>query len=1179
MAHLSVSLLGPFQVTLDGQPVTGFKSNKVRALLAYLCTEADRPHHREVLAGLLWPDWPNRDALSNLRYALSDLRRGIGDRTAEPSFLLITRDTLQFNTASDYSLDVASFTELSEPNLVPTMDVGDLSELEKATALYRGAFLEGFSLPDAAPFEEWALLMRERLARQMSSALHRLAAAHEERGEYEQAQEYARRELELDPWDEAAHRRLMRTLALGGQRSAALAQYETCRRLLAEELGVEPADETSRLHEQISDGTLAAPAPLVSPPDVDSTPPAFLEEALVEVERPVFVARERELSQLDGFLRLALGGQGRVAFVTGEAGSGKTALVQEFVRRAQDRHTGLVAASGNCNAHTGVGDPYLPFREILGLLTGEVEARWAAGAMNREHARRLWNTLPLTAQALVESGPDLIDSFVPGTALLERARAFSSRGVKWLARLDELVRRRTAGGGGPGAQQSDLFEQYTRVLQALAREAPLVLVLDDLQWADVGSVSLLFHMGRQLAGARILIVGAYRPEEVGLAREGAQHPLRPVVNELQRELGPIVVKIDQAEGREFVEAFLDSEPNRLGRRFRDTIHQRTGGQPLFTVELLRGMQERGDLVQDAEGRWVEGSVLDWEILPARVEAVIAQRIGRLPEPLQAALRVACVEGEGFTAEAVARVLGTEERHTVQLFSTDLDRGHRLVRALAIERLGSQRLSRYRFTHDLFQKYLYDKLDEVERTYLHEDVGGALEELYGDQASQIAVQLAWHFEQAGIAAKATHYLRLAGERAVQLSAYEEGVAHLSRGLALLMPMPDSLQRDEQELELQLALGLALVGVKGYADPEVEQAWLRARDISQQRGKTAQLCRVTGELAVRHYVRAEHLRARDLAEEALGLAQQLGDPLLVALSHWFLGFISFCLGEYTAARAHLEQVISFYDPQQHHMPFVVIRGSDGGVSALSYDACSLWCLGFPEQASSRSQEALALARELDHPFTLADVYTYGGCLLSAMCRDAYALKDNAEKLMRLSNEKVPSWSCQASCFGGEALARLGQVQEGIREMREGLVAMESIGVRCYATGTLRALAEAQATVGRSDEGLATVTEALSLVEETEERHWEAELYRLRGELLAMRGDTAEAEASLQRAIEVARRQEAKSWELRATVSLCRLLQKQGRQEEGRQLLVEVYGWFTEGFDTPDLQEARALLDGLS
>jgi DNA-binding SARP family transcriptional activator/predicted ATPase len=1202
MAHLSLSLLGPFQVTRDGQPVTGFKSNKVRALLAYLAVEADRPHRREVLAGLLWPDWPDRDALSNLRYALANLRRVIGDRTAEPPFLLITRDTLQFNTASDYWLDVTAFTEMVEADKASPSAI---DQLEQGVALYRGSFLEGFSVGDSPVFEEWTLFTREQIGRQVSSALHGLAASYEQRGEYEQAQSCAWRQVELEPWDEAAHQQLMRTLALSGQRSAALSEYETCRRLLAEELGVEPAAETTRLYEQIRNGKLKAlvPSP-ASPPDLSARPPLFLEEEAPQVERPVFVARERELTQLDGYLDLALAGQGRVVFVTGEAGSGKTALVQEFTRRAQEAHadpsTGsprlrsgqagqaLVVASGNCNAYTGIGDPYLPFREILGLLTGDVEARWAAGAMTREHARRLWNTLPLAAQALVEAGPDLLDTFVPRAALLERAMTYALGRADWLTRLDELVERKpTTGPGMPGPQQSDLFEQYTRVLQVLARQVSLVLVVDDLQWADLGSISLLFHLGRQLAGSHILIMGAYRPEEVALGRDGpstgsgqrARHPLEAVVNEFQRDFGDITVNLGQAEGRDFVEAFLDSEPNRLGVPFREMLYRQTRGHPLFTIELLRGLQERGDLVQDPEGRWVEGPALDWETLPARVEAVIAERMGRLAEPLQAALRVASVEGEDFAAEVMARVLETDERKMVQRLSSELDRRHRLVRAQAIERLGSRRVSRYRFRNYLFQKYLYDSLDKVERAYLHEDVGNVLEELYGDQASEIAVQLAWHFQEAGIAEKAIPYLHQAGERAVQLSAYQEAIAHLTRGLTLLMALPDSPERAEQELALQLALGMGWLSTSAPA-PEVEKAYIRARELCQQMGKTSQLCRVVGELSIMYYVWAEHQRARELAEEALSLAQQAEDPLLVAVGHWYLGFILFGLGQYTTALTHLERVIAFYNPERHHRSLVVLSVSDAGLSALAYAACCLWCLGYPEQALKRSQQALALARELDHAFSLADVLCYGGCMFNAMRRDAPALKDDAEELMRLSDEKsFVGWLGMATHFRGEVLAMLGQVQEGMAQMREGMAAMQSAGVRLNLPGKLGSLAEAQAKAGRPEEGLTTLAEALAVVEETDERHWEAELYRLKGELLLMQGDDAEAEASFHKAIEVARRQQAKSWELRATVSLCRLWQRQGKLEEAQQLLTEIYGWFTEGFDTPDLQEAKALLEELS
>jgi predicted ATPase len=346
-----------------------------------------------------------------------------------------------------------------------------------------------------------------------------------------------------------------------------------------------------------------------------------------------------------------------------------------------------------------------------------------------------------------------------------------------------------------------------------------------------------------------------------------------------------------------------------------------------------------------------------------------------------------------------------------------------------------------------------------------------------------------------------------------------------------------------------------------------------------GKTSQLCQVLGEMAVYYYVGAEHQTARELAEEALSTAQRAKDPLLVALAHWYLGFVLFALGEYTTARAHLDETISFYEPQAHHHPFVVLVGKDAGTSAQAYDACCLWCLGYPEQALKRSHEALALARELDHAFTLADVLCFGGCLFSEMRRDVQALKDNAEELMRLSNEKVPGWLGEGHRSRGEALAMLGQVEEGMAQMREGMALEQSVGVRCYLSGTLGHLAEAQAKAGQPLEGLTTLTEALALVEETDERHWEAELYRVRGELLLAQGDEAEAEASFHKAIEVARGQSAKSWELRATVSLCRLWQQQDKREQARQRLAEIYGWFTEGFGTTDLIEARTLLEELS
>ena len=305
------------------------------------------------------------------------------------------------------------------------------------------------------------------------------------------------------------------------------------------------------------------------------------------------------------------------------------------------------------------------------------------------------------------------------------------------------------------------------------------------------------------------------------------------------------MNIDRAEGHKFVLALLDSEPHRLGANFAQMLYQQTRGNPLFTIEILRGMQERGDLMHDHEGYWIEGQTLDWEMLPARIEAVIAERIGRLAQPLRAALRVASVEGETFTAEAVACVLATSERDLLGRLSRELDKRHHLIRAHTIQRKGDQLLSRYRFRHIQIQKYLYSNLDEVERVYLHEQLGTTLEALYdvqeralGADTTNITPQLARHFQETQNWDKAIFYLRQAGERALHLSAFQAAIIHLTKGLDLLMEQPETPQRDEKELEFQLSLGMTLKGMQGVGTPVVENVYIRARDLIKQTGMTSQ-----------------------------------------------------------------------------------------------------------------------------------------------------------------------------------------------------------------------------------------------------------------------------------------------------------------------------------------------------
>ncbi len=1188
MAHLSLSLFGSFQASLAGQPVQDFKSNKVRALLAYLAVESDRPHSRETLAGLLWPDWPNRDALSNLRYNLSNLRNVIGDRKADHPFLIISRESIQFNTASDYQLDVEDFIRgmQFDPSKQPT--INQIEQGEHALALYRGNFLEGFSLDDSNLFDEWSLLTRERLARKASSALRILAEFYEESGELEKAQSFAWRQLELDPCYESAHQCLMRTLAASGQRSAALAQYETCRKTLNEELGVEPSEDTKAVYKLIRNGELKTSIRLqpgeITPP---ANKPAFLTDEASKFEIPIFAAREREMARLNDHLNEVLDGKGKVVFITGEAGSGKTALIHEFTLRAQDRYPGLLVANGYCNAYTGVGDPHLPFREILEFLTGDVESRWAAGALTRDHATRLWNNVPAAAKALVEVGPDLIDTFVPRAALLERVRASVSIKQDWVVRLGDLLDRKPVTALSIATMQKvNLFEQYIKVLQLLESQSPLILVIDDLQWADTGSINLLFQLGRNLTGCRILLLGAYRSEEVALGREGTRHPLEPLINEFRRSFGDILVNLGQAlgqdEGREFVAKYLDKESNKLDESFREMLFQQTQGHPLFTIELLRGLQERGDIFKDPEGYWIAGSSLDWETMPVRVEAAIQERINRLPKKMQKALEVACIEGELFTAEVAAYVLGIDEQEMLGYLSGDLDRLHRLVRAQSIQRINKRLLSRYQFRHILFQKYLYSTLDDVLRAHLHEQVGKALEKYYGidEDARTIAVQLALHFQIARLDDKVIHYLQLASERAMQLSAYHEAVNHASHALELIENIPESTRRDEQELALCLTLGIAYTGAKGGQLSEVRNTYNRARKLCEKLDKKFELVQVLGGLTIFNYVRGKHHKAHELASEALDLAKEINDPALLMLCNWNIGYILFCLGEFPEALKYLRRVTEVYDYEQHHEILVQVRGSDGGIGAMAYECCCLWCLGYPDQALKRSEETLALGLKSGHPFSLADAHCFAGCMLHSMRRDAIRLEKEADALIQIADmSSLVGWRPTGMRYRGEALVLQGKINENTDLIQNGLEGMRTEEIAIYISGTIATQVEGQLKEGLLEDARTSLDEAFAFVDETDERYWEAELFRLKGELLFKDGDIAGAEACLNRAIEIARNQKAKSLELRAVMSLSEMWSQYGKKKQAYQMLSEIYDWFTEGFDTPDLLAAKKLIDSLS
>ncbi len=489
---------------------------------------------------------------------------------------------------------------------------------------------------------------------------------------------------------------------------------------------------------------------------------------------------------------------------------------------------------------------------------------------------------------------------------------------------------------------------------------------------------------------------------------------------------------------------------------------------------------------------------------------------------------------------------------------------------------------YSFKHALTQEVTYGSLLSERRRALHERTAQAIEALFGAQLEEHCSELAHHFSRSGSAPKAVEYLLCAGRQAVQRYADAEAVAHLTAALVLLETLPDAPERARQELELQITLGPAWIATKGYATPEVEATYTRALMLCRQLGETSQLFPALLGLRTFYIVRGELQAARKLGEQLLALAQEAQDPALLVQAHRALGMSLFSLGEPDPARAQLEQALALYDPRQHQSP-AFFHGLESGLLGSSYLAWILWHLGYPEQALARSQAALALAQTLSHPSTLANALIFTA-ELHLHRREAQLTREQAEAAVALATEHgLPYWLTCGTILSGWALAAQGRAAEGIEKMQQGLSAYRATGAELWRTHFLALLAEAYARAGQAEAGLKTLAEALDVVDRTQERVFEAELYRLKGELMLLQpsregeeaGGRREAEACFLQAIETARRQGARSLELRAVMALTRLWRQQGKPADARQMLAESYGWFTEGFDTADLQEAKALL----
>jgi predicted ATPase len=732
----------------------------------------------------------------------------------------------------------------------------------------------------------------------------------------------------------------------------------------------------------------------------------------------------------------------------------------------------------------------------------------------------------------------------------------------------------------------------------------LVIFLDDIHWADPSSVDLLVYLGSRCCQWRLLLIVTYRPSD--LLR--TQHPFGPVKLELQgkgvcREIAlPFLSRDDLAQYLSLTFA---------GHQFPDelatVLHARTEGNPLFMVDLLRYLRDRGVIVQD-HGHWaLVRAMPDLEReLPESVRSMIQRKLDQLSTADRHLLMVASVMGPEFGSVGVSEVLGRETADVEDRLAV-LGSVHGMVRHVGERKLPDELVTvRYGFVHVLYQNALYASIQPTRKAAWSAAAAQTLLKHYGEKSGERAADLAVLFEVARDPERAADHYRIAAENAVRVFAHHEAIALARRGLALIRVLPNTPERAGRELHLLLTLGMQLQVAMGYAYPEVESIYTRAATLCEQMPQGPPLFPVLWGLWMYYEVDSQLVKSRELAGHLLTLAQNAHDPDLIIQAHVALSVTTFSLGELAATREHAEKGILLYDSKRH--PSHVHRfGQDPGVACLAFGAIAHWLLGYPDRADKRSREAVDLGRKVGHPTSHALAH-YFATMVWQYRREAPAVQEGAKATTAIATEHaLPLWLANGLIMGGWAQAMQGASVSGIAMLRKGLTDWAATGAETHRTYFLGLLAEALARGGRIEEGLDVVANALTTVQGSGTVFHAAELHRLQGELLlqksamatalpghacppkavgmapevGMASETAydEAEACFQRAIAVAQSQQAKSLELRATMSLTRLYQKQNRQAEARPFLAACCNWFTEGLDTPDLQDAKTLLEEIS
>jgi len=838
-----------------------------------------------------------------------------------------------------------------------------------------------------------------------------------------------------------------------------------------------------------------------------------------------FVGREQELSLLLGRWREAVGGEGQVMLLCGEAGIGKSRMTRSFCDRLADERCQTIQFQ--CS----------PYHTNTALYPAITFLRQAAGLASQDSAQAQLEKLDAMAR---ESGIENQDT----VSLL--ADLLSIRGDHRYPALTVSSEKR----------KDMTLEALVQYLQGLADRCPVLFIMEDAHWLDPTTLDLMARIIDRVRQMRVLLLMTFRPE------------FKPVWADYSHVTSLTLSRLPRRQSAELVVAITGEKA--LPPEVQQAILAKADGIPLYIEALTENVLESGLLTEKNDEFTVKASLTELPI-PDSLQALLMERVDRLG-PAKDIAQTGAAIGREFTYEllqATLEVPDSELKNALDLF----------VASGLVFQEGEIPLATYHFKHALVQDAAYSTLPKKPRRVLHSRIAKALESRFPERVKMEPELLAYHYEQAGLAGPAVDYWHRAARRDAERSANIEALSHFHRALELLKELPEGSERNALELELLLARGAPLLSVKGYASDDMEHNYRRAKELLQEHSDSAHQFRAIWGLWVFHMFRGQLANARGLAEDLLALAHREQSSDLLVEAHRFVGTTYFYLGRFDEARTHLLTAKSLYEPNQHRA-HVVLYGQDPGITTRILLARTLWILGEVVQAETVALEALSMARELDHPYTLVFVLVYLSWIYSLLHNANRTLELAAEAIMVSTQYSFELGLAWATTSQGWALAETGH-EDGLGTLLHGLAATRVTDASVNNTLILALLADIYLRHKHIDEALATIEDARKLAVTEGALFWQAELFRLKGELLLGQSDPSvqAADDCFCEALKIAQGQHAKMHELRAATSLAKLWRKLNKSDDAKRILHSVYSRFTEGIDNPDLIEAKTVLEQLS